>query len=77
MRIIRCDKIWCCWEGKSCVNQNCIIIIVIKIYGSVLLPTLVGEESSSSDKDDLGDMAHVDAKNCVDIMPLEALENLN
>lgn len=38
-------------------------MIVINIYGSVLLSVLVGEESSSSDKYDLGDIAHFDAKN--------------
>ncbi|XP_010145277.1 PREDICTED: E3 ubiquitin-protein ligase KCMF1-like, partial [Eurypyga helias] len=44
----------------------------------VLLSTLMGEESSSSDKDEWGEIADFGAMGCVDIMPLDvALENLN
>uniref|UniRef100_A0A2K5KYL7 RING-type E3 ubiquitin transferase n=1 Tax=Cercocebus atys TaxID=9531 RepID=A0A2K5KYL7_CERAT len=44
----------------------------------LLLSTLVREESSSSDKDDRGEMADFGAMGCIDIMPLDvALENLH
>ncbi|KAM6394669.1 E3 ubiquitin-protein ligase KCMF1-like [Rhynochetos jubatus] len=44
----------------------------------VLLSTLMGEESSSSDKEEWGEIADFGAMGCVDIMPLDvALENLN